>query len=117
MEIEGDGYRIWYEETTSTLFFAGRILLIADAEREPITTALENLLELNPSSMRWDVTKLQLISSAGLNVLYKFILSVRGRDAMHMQVIGNEAFVWQQTALPNMKKLMPELKLEFISSL
>jgi hypothetical protein len=66
-----------------------------------------------PSAILWDMRTLKDISSAGLAVLYRFVSQRRTNPDFKLSVKANSKFYWQERSLPNLKKIMPHMQLEF----
>ena len=114
MDFSGEGFRIGREEGANTLHFHGRLRLNGKAEYQPMSELLLDTIQANPAVMAWDFRELVFINGSGLNVLYHMVLLIQKRHpSMNFRILGRDSVPWQQSALPNMKKLMPALRLEF----
>ena len=113
MELATDNYRVAYDETSNTLLFSGR-LRSADAEMfKRMDELLDKAGRLNKLSMVWDLRRLDDLNSAGLGVLYRFVAKQRDNPDYVLKVKANNNVCWQGKSLPNLKKLMPKVQLEF----
>jgi hypothetical protein len=114
MEFKGDTFRVWRDEHSNTLHFQGRIRRNGTAEYQPLIDLLDDTVRANPGTMTWDFQELVFINGSGLNVIYRTVLGIRAtHPSMNFLVRGCDSIPWQQSALPNIKKLMASARLEF----
>lgn len=114
MEFTGDTFRVWRDETTNTLYFQGRLRLNGREAYQPLIDLIDDSIRANPGAMSWDLRSLEFINGSGLNVIYRAVLQIQSSSQkMALLVKGTDAIAWQQTALPNIKKLMPGVRLAF----
>lgn len=113
MEFNTDQCRVCFDEASNTLSFSGRLRSV-DAE---VFTRLDEFLhkasQISKLSMIWDVRALQDLNSAGLGVLYRFVSSKRDNSDYALRIKANSKVYWQDRSLPNLKKMMPRMQLEF----
>lgn len=113
MEIETVDYKVWYDEMRNTLKCKGSFRLNGVEEYSPIIELLNHAAEKQPSVLTLDLRELQFLNSSGINILLKFVISVRKRSEMTLVVQGSKLIPWQNKSLQNLQKLMPALILEF----
>jgi hypothetical protein len=110
IEINTPDYRVWYDETRSTITLEGSFRLNGPLYT-PIREMLENILAQKRDQLRLDLTGLRFLNSSGINVLAKFAILVRNEGHTMLSVIGSKKIPWQEKSLPNLKKLHPALEL------
>lgn len=114
MEFSGNTFKVWREESSNTLYFQGRLRLNGRDQYQPLSNLIEDTVRANPGVMVWDVMALEFINGSGLDVLYRAVLALRARPGgLDFLVRGSDGVAWQQAALPNIKKLMPDARLVF----
>lgn len=105
--------RVYYDEATNTLVFSGRLRSVNGEIFKSLEELLENASKINRLSMLWDLRALQDLNSAGLGVLYRFVAKQRENPDYVLKVRANSKIYWQDHSLPNLKKLMPHVHLEY----
>jgi hypothetical protein len=113
MEIKTKDYHVNYDSDTKTLLCKGSLRLSGKDEYEPIEKIFDKVVELEPSSLKFDLKDLEFLNSSGINVLSKFVIKVRQKKNISMKVQGSPNIPWQGRSLKNLKRLMPTLELEW----
>jgi hypothetical protein len=114
MEVKGDDYRVWYEESDAVIYCQGSLRLAGTEEYSPIVQVLENVIEQSPKKIALNLCQLEFLNSSGINVLSKFVIKVRQKETIKITVQGSESIPWQGKSLKNLQRLMPALKLEWV---
>ena len=134
MEITGEQYCVIYDSSTATVTLQGILRLCGAAgyfsiddftkhrERSssvqngdaPATAAslvelFEIVLTEQRSKIIVDLRELELLNSAGINALSKFVIKVRENQVNTLIIKVTEQFFWQNKILRNLQKLMPGL--------
>lgn len=112
MEIETADYKVWSDEAGNTIKCKGSFRLNGVEEYAPIVQLLQSAAERQPPVLTLDLRELQFLNSSGINILSKFVISVRQRGNIALVVQGSRRIPWQAKSLQNLQKLMPSLKLE-----
>jgi hypothetical protein len=114
-EISSTNYSLIYEETESTVTFSGSFRLNGTAEYEPISNLLNEVMQETPPPpvFKLDVRELQFLNSSGINMLSKFIISVRRQTSTSIVLAASKSIPWQAKSLQNLQKLMPALRLVY----
>lgn len=112
MEIKTGDYRIWYDEAATTIFCKGSFRLGGVEEYTPIVQLLNQVVALQPATLTLDLRELEFLNSSGINILSKFVISVRQKGNIQLTVLGSKTIPWQGKSLQNLQRLMPGLKLE-----
>lgn len=115
MEVIGDDYRVWYEASDTSIYCQGSLRLAGTEEYAPIVSFLENIIAENPEKICLNLCELEFLNSSGINVLSKFVIKVRQKESISITVQGSESIPWQGKSLKNLQRLMPALKLEWLS--
>jgi hypothetical protein len=112
MKIETADYKVWSNEAGDTIICKGSFRLNGVDEYTPIIQLLNAAAERQPPVLTLDLRELQFLNSSGINILSKFVISVRQRAKIALVVQGSRHIPWQTKSLQNLQKLMPSLKLE-----
>lgn len=113
MEIKTDDYSICYDEATATVSCTGSLRLSGMEEYAPILDLLNNAAEQQTEQLSLDLRNLEFLNSSGINVLSKFVISVRQRKTPQINVTGSTKIPWQGKSLKNLQRLLPTLALDF----
>lgn len=112
MEIQGDNYRVSYDEATTTIKFDGSLRLNGMDEYQPIVDLLNNILNNNPDEIILNVKDLNFMNSSGINILSKFTIKVRHKKTVKMVIQASESIPWQGKSLKNLQRLLPTLQID-----
>lgn len=110
LDIKGPGYRVHFDEATSTVHFEGSLRL-GTAEYEPISNLLNVVAERRPATLHLRMTDLVFLNSSGINALYKFAIALRKQGNIAVHVASSSAIAWQSKSLPNLKKFLPAISI------
>jgi len=113
MSIKSEGYSIYYETATATIICQGTLRLSGMEGYKPIVELLNDVAEQQPSIITLNLRQLEFLNSSGINVMSKFVISVRQKKNIQMVVQGSKNIPWQGKSLKNLQRLMPSLKLEW----
>jgi hypothetical protein len=113
MDIKSEDYRVWYEESNSTVFCQGSLRLAGTDEYAPIVNLFEKAISANPAKIFLNLRGLEFLNSSGINILSKFVIKIRQNGNIQITVQGSEGVPWQGKSLKNLQKLMPALELEW----
>ncbi|MEG3862793.1 slr1659 superfamily regulator [Microcoleus sp. herbarium12] len=111
-EIKGQDYSIQYDPESATVSFQGELSLGGASDYAPIVQLLEEVAQNEPPHITLNVKKLDFVNSSGINILSKFVITVRKKKTIQLLVVGSTDVPWQQKSLKNLEKLLPTLKLE-----
>lgn len=114
MEVKGDDYCVWYEQSGTVIYCQGSLRLAGTEEYAPIVQVLENVIAQTPKKITLNLCQLEFLNSSGINVLSKFVIKVRQKETIKITVQGSESIPWQGKSLKNLQRLMPSLKLEWV---
>jgi len=114
MEIKTKDFTVWYDNETTTVFFSGSLRLRGTTEYAPINKLLNEVIAQKPSQLRLDLHDLKFLNSSGINMFSKFVISVRKKNTIEMELIGSNDISWQGKSLPNLQLLMPKLQLVWV---
>lgn len=115
IHLHGDRYSITYAWGTSsaTIAFQGTLRLYGGHEYESIMDFLYTIAAHKPGTLILNLRELGFLNSAGINVLYKFVIHVRDFQASQFVVQGAQQMVWQSKLLSNFQRLMPAIIVEW----
>jgi len=111
MEVRDSNYRVWYDEKAHTVFFEGSLRLTT-AEYEPISKLLTEVIQTHPPALTLHMLELTFLNSSGINMLYKFAISLRKSGLEQVSVTGSASSPWQSKSLSNLKKFLPVIEIE-----
>lgn len=114
MEIKTEDYSVVLDEASSTVVCKGSFRLNGTEEYAPIVQLLNSAADSQPEVITLDLTELQFLNSSGINVLSKFVISIRQRSKIGLTIKGAKKIPWQGKSLLNLQRLMPALKLELL---
>jgi hypothetical protein len=111
VKVKGDGYCVSYDETTGVVTFEGTLRLRDMEQYGPIDELLDEARGSALKVVTVDVRALRFLNSAGITMLFRFVLKMRQQATSQVVVQGADGVPWQGRSLPNLEKLMPELQL------
>ena len=114
MEIKNEDYHISYNYETTTINCKGSLRLGGITDYLPVVELFDQVLDMEPSLITFNIRQLQFLNSSGINVLSKFVIRVRQKKNVQMVVQGSKQIPWQGKSLKNLKRLMPSLQLEWL---
>lgn len=114
MEIKEKDFHVWYDIETQTVTCLGTLRLAGMEEYAPIIELLDHVVQQRPSALNLDLTRLSFLNSSGINAISKFVIKLRKHTETHLTVKGSNDISWQSKSLPNLKRLMPNLDLQFV---
>lgn len=113
MELKTDIYSVCYNEESNTISMDGCIRSGDPELFKQLDDLFESSQKHNKLSMIWDVRGLQDLNSAGLGVLYRFAAARRDNPDYSLRIKANSNVYWQERCLPNIKKFLPNVQLEY----
>lgn len=93
------------------MYFEGILRLGSSQEYLPVEELLEKVLLTDPKQITLDVRTLNFLNSSGLNVLYKFAISMRKKGDVRLVVRGSKSIPWHGRSLVNLKKFNQNFEL------
>ena len=110
MEIKTEDYRVWYEPATGTLNFQGLLRESSITDYKSIEQLLDEAIALEPPTMTMNLQELEFLNSSGMSVLSRFVIGVRKKKTIQLQVKGSKGIPWQGKLFDNWQRLMPALR-------
>lgn len=107
--IEGENYVVRSDSASATAVLEGSLRLSGPEAYSPIDQLLRTLLAQQPELITLDLRKLDFLNSSGINMISKFVISVRRHEDVNMQVLGSSDIPWQGKSLKNLQRLLPQL--------
>lgn len=114
LEIKNDGYQVWNDEVSETVFCAGSFRFNGVNEYQPIIDLFNSVASKSAQKLALDLSKLEFLNSSGINALSRFIISLRSRPQLQVTMKGSKKIAWQSKSLPNLVRLLPSLQLEYL---
>lgn len=111
--ITGENYQVKYDADTNTIDFQGVLRLAGMTEYEEIDRLLTEVAARNCDRMTLNFEQLEFLNSSGFSVLSKFAIAMRKQKSTEIVMIGSEDIAWQAKSLKNLKRLLPNLTVEF----
>src|SRR5690349_18861613 len=98
-DIRTDDYSVSYDPSSHTVTCKGAFRLSGVAEYAPISQLLNDVLNEQPPVIVLNLKELQFLNSSGINVLSKFVISVRQKGNTQLVVQGSKSIPWQGKSL------------------
>lgn len=114
MTVSGETYRVWRDPDSARIDFEGALRLSGTKAYAPIAELLEDVRTAAEDTVSLDISKLQYLNSAGINMFYKFAVSLRKRGDLKLIVYGSHAFPWQKKMLNHMDRFIERLEIQYI---
>lgn len=108
LDIKGPGYRVYFDEASSTVHFEGSLRL-GTSEYEPISNLLTVVADRKLAALHLRMTELVFLNSSGINALYKFAIALRKLGSIAVHVAASSTIAWQAKSLPNLRKFLPTI--------
>src|SRR5690348_8008683 len=94
-EIRTEDYSVSYDQTSHTVMCKGSFRLSGVTEYAPISQLLTDALNEQPPVIVLNLRDLQFLNSSGINILSKFVISVRQKGSTQLLVQGSKKIPWQ----------------------
>lgn len=112
MEVKGENYTVWFDNTQESINFTGSLRLGGMEEYAPILKLLNSVAENSHNNLVLNLQHLEFLNSSGISMLSKFVIEMRKRKVEKVKIIGSNLIPWQGKSLKNLQRLMPSLVLE-----
>lgn len=112
VEVRGEDYHVVYHPETTAIRCSGTLRLRGAEEYAPIVRLFSDVADQQPETIILDLKGLRFLNSSGINVLSKFVIRVRNQKHTQLIIRGSGNFPWQGKSLKNLKRLMPDMRLE-----
>ena len=113
MQVSGETYRVWREQDSARINFEGALRLSGTAAYAPIAKLLEETSNTADDLVTLDISKLQYLNSAGINMFYKFAVALRNRGDLGLLVHGSSDYPWQKKMLNHMNRFIKRLEINY----
>lgn len=114
--VQGDNYRVWYEEKNNTVHFEGTLRLGTIAEYSPILQLLNNAANNSSDFVNINFQNLYLLNSSGISILSKFVIDLKIKPTLKVVITASSSIPWQSKVLKNLQKLRSSLILNYDSA-
>ena len=106
--ITGEGYEIRLDDD-SCVFFKGSLRLSGTEDYAPILAMLKETLVKPLGPIVLDLKELDFLNSSGITMFSRFVIEVRDRAGIDLQIFASAAVSWHCRSLTNLQRLMPSL--------
>ena len=113
MQVSGETYRVWRDKDSAQINFEGALRLSGTAAYAPIAKLLEEAGSSVDDQVTLDISKLQYLNSAGINMFYKWSVCGRGRGDLGLLVYGSSEYPWQKKMLNHMNRFIKRLESQY----
>lgn len=114
LKIEGDIFKIWYEDVEQEIHFEGSLRLWDPGEYTRIRQYMIDIYELDIDSLNINLTRLEFLNSSGISMLCKFVFEVKKINRIPVVITGRNDILWQKKSLHNLKKLWDKIELRLV---
>lgn len=115
MQVSGETYRVWRDKDSAQINFEGALRLSGTASYAPIAKLLEEAGASAEDRVTLDISKLQYLNSAGINMFYKFAVSLRSNpNDLGLLVYGSSEYPWQKKMLNHMNRFIKRLEIQYL---
>jgi hypothetical protein len=114
IQVSGNTYRVWREQDAARVNFEGSLRLSGSMAYMPIVQLLEEVGELGAETVILDLSKLQFLNSAGINMVYKFALNLNKKGGSKLIVYGSSSFPWQKKMLSHLDRFIDDLEVKYL---
>jgi len=113
MEVKDNNYKITYNPETGIIVCAGSFELRGKEGYAEIAELFKNVVESKAPLIILDMKELEFLNTTGITTLGGFIIGVRKKGESRLKIIGSRQYSWQARSLKGLRKLMPNMELEF----
>lgn len=103
-------YQLNYDPKQGNIALVGNLRLQGAQAYQEIMDVLEQASATH-QALSLDVRGLEFLNSSGINMLAKFVISMRQHDNKTLTIYGSNRHTWQRRSLFNLQRLMPTLHL------
>ena len=113
MRIESENFRVWFDETSGTIYFDGALRLANPLEYRGIRELMIGAYGLVIGKLFLDFRDLEFLNSSGISALCQFIFEAKKIGTTPIQLVGNEHTHWQKRSFGSLTKLWDKLEVTF----
>ncbi len=111
MNIEGDGYKLTYQN--SVISISGKLSLMLEDYAE-LESFFEKIIESKPSALLLDIRNLEYLNSSGIKTIcVSLILEAADIDGLGMKILCSNNYTWQKETIPTFEGLMDDMEIVF----
>jgi len=111
-KLSGENYKISHSKEDNRVIFDGTLRLRGLDEYQEISDVLEACIDEN-KILIIDLKKLDFLNSSGIAMLSRFVITLRKKTGITLNIEGSSHIPWQGKSLKNLQRLMPDLNLTF----
>lgn len=113
MKIETDDYKVYFDAATSHVVLSGFLRLNGLDAYQPIMDLLLQAVTQS-EACTIDMRELEFLNSSGISMLSMVVVQLRELNQAQLVLIGSQEVLWQVRSLKNLKRLLPNLQIEFV---
>lgn len=113
-KLKADDYEIDYDPENHIVICKGSLELSGTDEYRPFADMLNKAVDDYPAELTLDLRELVFLNSSGINIISKFVIALRQRGQMQLNVLGSRQIPWQGKSLINLQRLLPSVKLDIV---
>jgi hypothetical protein len=109
-EVCGENYRVRFQADEAAIYFEGSLRLPMKTYK-PITELLERSFASSSDTFTMDFRQLTFLNSSGINIVLRFVIALRRRGNVDLEVRGLRSIHWQTKSLMSIKKFLPKARI------
>lgn len=111
MKLDGDGYRVRYENGVITI--SGKLSLMLEDYGE-LEDFFATIIDSEPSKLTLDIRNLEYLNSSGIKTIcVELLLEADDIEGMKMKILCSNQYTWQKESVPTFKDLMDDMEIVF----
>ena len=113
IQTKGDDYLVSYEQELATVLCTGLLDLRGKEGYADLSLLLDEVVKANHSLTTLDLRKLEFLNSSGITTIGGFLIKMRDGGNKALRVLCSDRFTWQSRSMQGLKRLLPEMSIEF----
>ncbi len=111
MNMEGDGYRLTWQDNVISL--SGKLSLMLEDYAE-LEAFFEKIVASKPSNLVLDIRNLEYLNSSGIKTIcVSLILEAADVEGLGMKILCSNQYTWQKETVPTFEDLMDNMEITF----
>ncbi|MEZ4527441.1 MAG: hypothetical protein R2941_16090 [Desulfobacterales bacterium] len=111
MNIEGDAYRLTWQDNVISL--SGKLSLMLEDYAE-LESVFEKIIASKPSNLVLDIRNLEYLNSSGIKTIcVSLILEAADIEGLGMKILCSNQYTWQKETVPTFEDLMDNMEIFF----
>lgn len=113
MRVQGKNHSVEYDSETATVICRGTLNPRGKEGYAQIAELLGDVVDEVSGDISLDLRELEFLNSTGISTLGGFILKVRKKGTIRLNVWCAEKYSWQARTMKALRKLMPSLEVKY----